>query len=444
MGIFDKLRNNSIEKQIMLDGETEVDVNENGDIVNVELNKDLFINKDVAMKIAALNNGINLISDSIAALPIYLYARNPDGSRKKVKDCRNGILNLENSTNSTSYNMKKNLVVDFLVHGNGYLDINKNPDGTLKTLINIPHSDISLININDINKRNATFRYSYWGMTNESHEVVNLVRSPINNEVTGIGVLKEGSITLREAAALDEYSKNIVSNGFNARGVIESEKIMSKPSRDSLGTILKNFFSGSKNSGKVMILDDGMKFKSLSLSPADMDLLKQKNFTIEDIARLLKIPAYLLGANGSSMVYSNVEQTQLMYLQMTIEPILKLIETTFNKYLLTTSEKERGLYFEFNTQNMLRTTPEAELKMYSEAIKGSVLTVNEVRKKLNLNSIEGMDRPILQSGMCIIKEDGTIMSPSDNKNQTPTVPKTGNEPHLNDMKPEKTPGKEVK
>lgn len=441
MGILDRLRNNSLEKEIMMDGETQINVNSKGEIVDIELNKELVITKDIAMKISALNEGVNMISDTIAALSIYLYKRNSDGSRKKVKDRRNAILNIENSTNSTAFNMKKTLVLDFLIHGNGYLDINKNADGTLKTLINIPHSDISLINTNDLNKRNATFRYNYWGMTNESYQVVNLVRNPKHDEVTGIGILKEGAISLREANALDEYSKNIISNGFNARGVIETEKIMSKVSRDSLSDMLKKFFSGNRNSGKVMILDDGLKFKSLSLSPADMNLLQQKNFTIEDIARLLKIPGYLLGATGSSMVYSNVEQTQLMYLQMTIEPILKLIENTFNKYLLTTAEKENGFFFEFNTQNMLRTTPEKELRMYNEAIKGSIFTVNEVRKKLNLARLDGMDRPILQSGMCIINEDGTIMSPSSNKHQTDeTIKSLAN----GVLQPEKSPGKEVK
>lgn len=386
---------------------TIADIVEDG-VIEIKLGNTV-ITREVAMKITALNEGVNLISDTIASLPVYLYKRNDDGSRVRVNDYRNSLLNMENSQNSTSYNMKKNFVLDFLIHGNGYLDINKDIKGIIKSLIHIPFKEIELIDVNTINKRDSIYQYSYWGMVNESHEVVNLVRNPTKNEVKGIGILEEGSMTLEGATGLDEYSKNVNANGFNARGVIETEKVMSKPSRDSLKAMLKSFFHGGKNAGKVLLLDDGMKFKALSLSPADMNLLQQKNFTVQDIARLLKMPGYLLGASDSSMVYSNVEQTQLQFLQMTIDPILRLIEDTFNKYLLTEDEKCSNFFWEFSTQNMLRTTPEKEIKMYSDAVKGSLLTVNEARRKLNWINIDGMDRPLIMSGMCIIDENGEII-----------------------------------
>lgn len=372
------------------------------------------LTRETAMKVTALNEGINQIADTIAALPVYLYKREDNGSRQKVNDKRNKLLNLENSKHSTSYNMKKNLIMDFLFYGNGYLDINKDVKNEIISLMHIPYKDIQLIDVNSINKRYAEYQYSYWGMTNEFHEVLNLVRNPYRDSLNGIGVLEEGSMALEGATGLDEYSKNVINTGFNARGVIESEKIMSKPSRQSLNTMLKRFFSGGKNSGKILILDDGMKFKGLSLSPADMNLLQQKSFTVEDIARLLKMPSYMLGASGSSMVYSNVEQTQLMFLQMTIDPILRLVEDTFNKYLLTEDEKESGFFFEFSTQNMLRTTPEKEITMYANAVKGSLLTVNEARKKLNWNDLKGMDRPIVMSGTCTINENGEVVGVNSN------------------------------
>ena len=174
------------------------------------------VTREVAMKLTALNQGINLISDSVASLPVYLYKRNADGSRVRVDDYRNTLLNIENSPNSTAYNMKKNWTMDFILHGNGYLDICKDHRGNITSLIHIPHGEIELIDVNPINKRECSYKYSYWGMTNESFEVLNLVRNPIRNEVTGVGILEEGSMSLEGAYGLDEYSKNVNSNGFNA------------------------------------------------------------------------------------------------------------------------------------------------------------------------------------------------------------------------------------
>ena len=104
------------------------------------------ITRDVAEKIGALNYGISLISETIASLPVYLYKRDKNGGRKKVDDYRNKLLNLENSDYSTAYNMKRNLVSDYLYHGNGYLDIYRDNEYKIKSLIHIPYKDIHLEN----------------------------------------------------------------------------------------------------------------------------------------------------------------------------------------------------------------------------------------------------------------------------------------------------------
>ena len=168
------------------------------------------LTREIAMKITALNEGINQIADSISALPVYLYKREDDGSRQKVKDKRNKLLNLENSKHSTSYNMKKNLIMDFLFYGNGYLDINRDIKNEIISLMHIPYKEVQLIDVNPINKREAEYQYSYWGMTNEFHEVLNLVRNPYKDQLNGVGVLEEGSMALEGATGLDEYSKNVI------------------------------------------------------------------------------------------------------------------------------------------------------------------------------------------------------------------------------------------
>lgn len=352
-------------------------------LIEYALDQGIKINHTTARKICALNNGITLISETIASLPLVLYKPEGKGAREIIKDERYNLLNLENYEYSTSFNMKKKLVVDYILHGNGYLDICK-AGGKYRSLINIDHSEMSPKTNSAINKRHRKFKYHYWGMERSFHEVLNLVRNPKEDDVTGVGILQEGESILGTAKGLEEYSYNTVNNGFYAKGIVESEKVIAKPSRESLGTRIKKFFSGSKNAGKVLILDDGMTFKSLSLSPVDIELLKQKEFTINDIARLLNLPPAMIGGTGNSMTYTNVQDTQLQFLQTTIEPYLTIIENTFNKYLLTEAEKLEGFYYEFNTINMLRTTPSKQIEMLTRATGRPVMTVNEARNEMNL------------------------------------------------------------
>lgn len=348
------------------------------------------ITKDVAVKIVALNCGINLITDSIANLPIYLYKRDDNGIKETIDDYRNSLLNLENEKHSTSFNMKKTLVSDYILHGNGYLDIWKE-NGKIKSLIHIPKNEISVQTNGQENRRNKVYSYHYWGMRREFHEVLNLVRNPDRDSIEGVGILKEGSEMLGTANNLDIYSKSIFNNGFFAKGVVEAEKVLTKPTRESLNQRIKKFFSGANNAGNVMILDDGMKYKSLGLSPIDIDFLKQKEFTINDIARLLKLPPAMIGGTGNTMTYSNVQDTQLQYLQLAIEPYLTVIENTFNKYLLTEDEKKKGYFFEFDTKSILRTTPQKQIEMLGSAVNYKILTTNDARRELNYPSVPGGD-----------------------------------------------------
>lgn len=116
------------------------------------------------------------------------------------------------------------------------------------------------------------------------------------------------NLALEGATGLDEYSKNVINTGFNTRGVIESEKIMLKPSRQSLTAMLKRFFCGGKKVGKILILDEGMKFKGLSLSLADMNLLQQKSFAVEDKENnQLKMRALLPDTSVSRDIYELVK-----------------------------------------------------------------------------------------------------------------------------------------
>ncbi len=412
--------------------------NENGErYFNI---KSKIITRDVAEKIAVVNMGVSLIADSIAEMPVYLYKRNENGEREKVNDYRNKLLNMNNGSYSNAYNMKKNLITDYIYHGNGYLDINRDSNNKIKSLIHIPYREISLLSSNDVNKRNTIHKYHYWGMEEFEHNVLNLARSPKYDELQGYGLLEDGKLTLASLFAIEEFmngnaesgfnAKGIITkdtviydelqgyglledgkltlaslfaieefmngnaeSGFNAKGIITKDTVMSKASRASLMRHITKFFGGSKSSknGGVLLLDDGMKYHQLNQSSQELELLEQKELLIKDVARHLNLPLPVIGIATSGMTYSNEQQLKLTLLKQTLSPIIRNLEETFNKYLLTEQEQESGYFFEFQYNDLLKVSPSEELKVYGQAKKDGLLTPNEVRRKINLPPISGGD-----------------------------------------------------
>ena len=114
-----------------------------------------------------------------------------------------------------------------------------------------------------------------------SFGVVNLARNTKDGELEGQGVLKEGSLILGNSYGFESFTETTIKSGFNVKGVVEKDGILTKPAKESLMNMLKKFFSGSRNAGKVLVLDDGMKFKPISMSPADLEFYSKRNLRLK-------------------------------------------------------------------------------------------------------------------------------------------------------------------
>lgn len=187
------------------------------------------------------------------------------------------------------------------------------------------------------------------------------------------------------------------------KGLLTTPSNISPEQRENLSQKIKTFFSGG-NSGRVLVLPEDLKYQNISLSPSDVELLKHQEFTITEIARLLKLSPHMIGGAEKSGNYGNLEQSNLQFLQYTLLPYLRRIEELCNMQLLSEEEKEDGsTFFEFNIDNLLRTNKLDEIAYYEKAINAGIMSINEVRTKLNMNKEEGLDIFTLSKFNSIVK-----------------------------------------
>ncbi len=396
---------------------------EDGVVINRENDGSIFTNlfngfgrqnRDKSEKLSALNCGMGLIADSIASLPVYKYQINKDGSKTKVESKINYLLNSNCNQFTTSYNMKNMIIKNSIFYGNGYIKIVRDDNFEIKELIPLQQESVMLMT-NDCGK-SYYYQVTLNGRTErlEYYEVINLCSNSVDG-VLGRGILVTGAETLGLASSQQLYSGATFENGVFAKGILYVDSNFSTEQKNQMMDKFKGFFSKG-NSGRLLVLPNNSEYKPISLSPTDLDLLKEKEFTIQEIARLLKIRPELLGVNISSGNYKNLEEGNRQFLQFTLLPYLKNLEAVLNHYLLTETEKESGEYcFCFDLSQLMESDIKTQSEVLSKYVSSGIMSVKEVRNKLNLPFIEGTDSLTYTSFNSILKDGEFINMQSLNK-----------------------------
>lgn len=368
--------------------------------------------EDQAQKISALFSGTSIISETIAALPVYKYERLQDGSKVRVQDDKlNYLLNVASNDYTSAFNMKNTFIQSAILKGNGYLYIKR--DG-LGNILSLHLVDADTVTVNKVEYGKNDIGYTYKFKLNDTdveckyHELINLARYT-KNGVEGIGILQYGADILGLASSQSRFLAATLENGAYTKGIVSVPDSTSDEDRKSLMMRFKEFFSG-KNSGGTMVLPESIKYRPISLSPADLDVLKSSEFSIREIARLLRVPPHMLGDNSQS-TYGNLEQSNLHFLQYCLLSYIRQIEEVLNHFLLLEAEKNGQYFFEFNIDNLLRTDKTTEMNYYKNGLESGVFTINQVKNKLNIPSIEGGDITLLSRFNAIIK-NGNIINPN--------------------------------
>ncbi|MBX9179366.1 phage portal protein [Paeniclostridium sordellii] len=355
--------------------------------------------EDIALKISALNNGLSLISETLASLPIYKYHRLEDGSKVRVRDDRlHYLLNVACNQSTSSFNMKDTFIKQAILKGNGYLYIQRKGNN-ISSLHLVEDVQPKKYMTDDGLSCTYEFKLGDREMTCNNYEMINLARYS-KNGIEGKGILEHGSDVLGIANSLNQYQGATLENGAFIKGMMKVPSEMNADDKRNLTSKMKEFFSGKSN-GTVMVLNKDIDFIPISLSPSDIEALKSSEFSVDEIARLLKVPPDML--KGTS---NRSEQSDLYFLKYCLLAYIRQVEEVFNHYLLLESEKNGEYFFEFNIDNLLRTDKATEIKYYRDGVEGGIFTINEARNKLNKKSIKGADILLLSKFNMIIDENG--------------------------------------
>ena len=349
------------------------------------------VTEEEALRVPSVTAAIELVTSSIAQLPVYLYKLNEKDEVEKIKDRRLFLLNKEPNELLNGYNFKKQLAQDYLLHGASYTKIEKVRNDVI-ALYNLPIKEISITKYkHDGYKNSAIIKLAYPETGNKINyefipEELIIVLKDSKDGVTSKGILANNSDIIQLAIDEQDYSIGILKNGALPIGILKSTSRLTETAINRLRASWETLYGGAKKSGKTIILEEGLDYHPISMKPNEMDLTNSKKSTVAEIARIFNIPQSMIDASANK--YASNEQNNIHFLQYCLAPIILSIESSINKSLLLESEKQEGFYFRFDTSEILRTTEAEQIDTMVVAMKAGLLSINEARSKIHHKAID--------------------------------------------------------
>jgi HK97 family phage portal protein len=205
------------------------------------------------------------------------------------------------------------------------------------------------------------------------------------------------------AIACEEYGAKFFANGAAPSGVLEHPGIVKDPAkiRDSWNAV----YQGSGNANKVAVLEEGMKYTPIGISPEQAQFLETRKFQINEIARIFRVPPHMVGDLEKSS-FSNIEQQSLEFVKYTLEPWLVRWEQSMVRALLT-PEAKKAYFIKFNVDGLLRGDYQSRMNGYAVARQNGWMSANDIRELENLDQIpeeEGGNLYLVNGNMIQIKD----------------------------------------
>lgn len=349
-----------------------------------------FIHNCTAMNLSAVYRATELISDSIAVLPIKIQKTGENGKNEMENHPLKLVFSDKNNNNLLSkFTMMKLLVQSVILRGNGFALIQRAEDGTVTGLRFLEPQEV-IINYNKIT---GELYYTVPKLTKSKHiEPINMIHLLKNSYdgVTGLSVLSYAARALKTANATEESAKSFFDNGMNLSGVLTVQGQLQQKQKDD---IRASWAQAYANGGQgLAVLQGNMSYQPIQINAKDAQMIESRLFNIQDIARFFGISPVLLG-DLSHASYNTIEAVQQEFLVHTLQPYVTMIENEFNRKLLKPSERKLNIILE--TNEILRTDKSAQSNYYSTMLSNGILSINEVRKELGYNPIEDGDQHII-------------------------------------------------
>lgn len=358
------------------------------------------VTEETALQVSAVWACVKLLSETVASLPVNVYKKTPEGRELANDFWFAKLMAYKPNRYQNKLEFFETMMLNLALHGNAYAKITR-VGNEIKSLMPLMSAQVLPSLLPD-----GSVVYEYTDGNNVdvlSSESVWHVKL-YGNGIVGKSPLAFGRNIIGIAQAAEKTVGKIYKNGGKRSGVLSMDKLLTPEQRTQVRENFAALTTGADD--RLLVLEDGMKFEGISMSPQDIELLASRKFQLEEICRWFGVPSILVNdTSGSTAWGSGIEQLVSGFYKLNLRPYLERFEIAVNTGLF--SREESAIYeFEFDFEGLLRSDFKTRLDAYRTAIAGTVMTPNEARTLEGLPRVEGGDKLLSQVNMTPIDKLG--------------------------------------
>lgn len=349
------------------------------------------VTEDTTLGISAVWRAVRILGEGIAGLSGDVYQELANGDNQKVSNHRISRLLREPSPIYTGFTWRESMQAHAALRGNGISFIRR--DGA-NNPIELRHVKPEFVQTKyDPNTGMLVYTYTDKEGNTISTDSSNIFHIPALVIGTD-GVMGKSPITVHRESlglsiAMTRYSAKLFKNGAHIDGFLTTDQSLGSEAAQRMGQSWKARYSGLENAGSTPVLEEGLKYVPLSLTPQDAMFVESYRLGNEDVARIFGVPLHML-ASLERATFSNIEHQSREFVTYTLRPWVKRWEAEINRKLFTELEKAQGYYYRFNLESLLRGDSESRAKLIDAYMKWGITNRDEIRRLEGFNdSVDG-------------------------------------------------------
>lgn len=330
------------------------------------------VDEFTALGVSTVLACVSLLADSVASMPLRLYRKQGE---QRVEQPLPDVL-ARPLLDMTTYELVHQTISCLLLHGNSYLMIIRDRYGEPQEVAPLHPYQMQVIP----DDKQSNRRYIHLGETIPNEDMIHLRWFTPPQSLVGISPLNQQRTIIGLGLAMDRHLAQWYADGGTPSSVLETD---GKMSPDAAQILRDTWEDTHRRRRRPAVLTDGLKWRPVSASAADLQYVESRNQVIADIARIFRVPPHMLGLKSDGQTYQNVESASINYLVHTLTPLIRRGEAAFSR--LISGED----HIVFDTSVLLRVDTMQRFQIYKTAVSSGLMTPNEVRLREGLEPYPG-------------------------------------------------------